>query len=98
MYACCLPPTAYCLPPTAYCLPPTTNLHRRVESHADDRARWQFDVLAFGRCDYAAAADNGADQRTLQTADDAADDRADASSGADRGCFVTDPLAFEDLR
>ena len=56
------------------------------------------DVLAFGRRDRAAAADQHAEQRALHAAEDAADDRADAGAGADLAGFTLDAFALERLR
>ena len=55
-------------------------------------------VLAFGRRNRAAAADQHAEQSTLDAADDAADDRADRGSGANACGFSLDAFAFERLR
>src|SRR5688500_19319762 len=76
---------------------PLTNLQRRIDAHADDRTRGQFDVLALGGRDDTATADDRAEDRALQPADDSPDDGADGAGGADRTAFFTNAAALEDL-
>ena len=71
--------------PTAPDVAYADRCERLIEPDAQDRPGRQRDVLAFGRGDRAAAADEHAEQRALGAAEDAADDRADARARADLG-------------
>src|SRR4051812_40187279 len=71
---------------------------RLFHPDAKDGSGRQRDVLALGRRDGAAAADEDAEERPLGAAEDAADDRADAGPRADLGGFTLDALALDRLR
>src|SRR5262245_27171444 len=71
--------------------------HRRIQPHAHDRSGGKRDVLAVGRRDRAAGADDGTKNRALDAADDAAHDAAHAGARGGHGAFFSDPLALEDL-
>src|SRR5262245_13252510 len=77
--------------------PDLSDQQRLLHPDAEHRARLQRDVLAFGRRDRAAAANQDADERALGAADDAADDRADARAGADLADLALDAFALERL-
>ena len=57
----------------------------------------ELDVLAFGRRDDAAAADQHAGDRALHAAENAADDAADRGAGADLLGVLTIAAALERL-
>ena len=78
--------TSVCMPqsePSVCDLRCLAKIQRRIQPHAQHRSGRQLDVLAFGRRDRAAAADQNAGHRAFDAAEDAADDRADAGAGAD---------------
>src|SRR5690349_18300568 len=65
-----------------------------IEPHSEHGSGRERDVLALGRCDGAAAADQHAEQRTLGAAEDAADDGPNARAGADLRRFTLDAFAL----
>src|SRR5262249_13232000 len=64
----------------------------------EDRSGRQLDVLALGRGDRAAAADEDPEQRSLAAADDATDDPADGAARADLADLTLDAFALDRLR
>src|SRR3954454_11856523 len=74
-----------------------SNRRGRIEAHAENSPGGQGDVLAFGRSDGAAAADEDAEQRALDPAEDAANHRPDTGAGANLPGLPLYPLALERL-
>src|SRR5262249_38750593 len=78
---------------TSSCL----NRHRRIEPDAQHRTLRQLDLLALGRRNRAAAADQNASQRALEATENATEDRTDACAGSDASSLALDPLALDRL-
>src|SRR5688572_3777873 len=68
-----------------------------VKANTKHRSCGELDVLAFSRCNHAAAADQDAGNGTLHAAENAADDGADTGTRADALGLALEAFTFERL-